>query len=581
MNFKCCALIPVYNHYVGLEQIVTRLCAFGLPCLFVDDGSDASTKTVLRGIVSSITGVECMTLASNQGKGAAVMAGFEYAAKQGYTHVLQVDADGQHDLDDVPALLKLAETNPDKLISGAPLFDSSVPRVRFYGRYLTHVLVWVETLSLQLRDSMCGFRVYPLTPTLVLMRRARIGRRMDFDTDIMVRLYWRGVDTVFLPTRVRYPEDGISHFRLLADNARMTWLHIRLLLGMLPRIPSLLRRNFARRRARHWAQMTERGSAFGIRILGAVHAWFGRRASRLLLVPVVSYFFITSPSARLASRQFLEAVRPYTQGSAAIDARPTWRNRVRHFWQFAVANLDMLVSWRDPSYGNFRFPERDQLQAVMHSNRGALLISAHLGNLEMTRALATQIPGLKVNALVYTRHAYKSSAVLEEASEAYSQRLIQVQELGPDTAVMLRAKVDAGEVVVIVGDRTPVSAISPLVQADFLGRPAPFAVGPWVLAHALECPVYLFFCVAEGSGYTIYLESFAERINLPRRGRQAAMQALVERYAGRLADYAARYPLQWYNFYDFWGDRRTGPVHLRGASDPKTDKHGQDSRTLA
>ncbi|MGH8403781.1 MAG: glycosyltransferase, partial [Gammaproteobacteria bacterium] len=342
------ALIPVYNQHTCLEQIAMRLRAFGLPCLFVDDGSDASTKTILRGIISSMTGVECLTLASNQGKGAAVMAGFEYTAKQGYTHALQVDADGQHDLDDVPALLKLTEANPDRLISGAPLFDSSVPRARFYGRYLTHVLVWIETLSLQLRDSMCGFRVYPLAPTLTLMRRTRIGRRMDFDTDIMVRLYWCGVDTVFLPTRVRYPEDGISHFRLFTDNARMIWLHIRLLLGMLPRVPSLLRRNFARRRARHWAQMPERGSAFGIRILGAVHAWFGRRASRVLLAPVVAYFYMTSPSARRASRQFLETVRPYAHGSPAMDARPIWRNRVRHFWQFAVANLDMLVSWRDP-----------------------------------------------------------------------------------------------------------------------------------------------------------------------------------------------------------------------------------------
>ncbi|MGA9852069.1 MAG: glycosyltransferase [Gammaproteobacteria bacterium] len=578
MNFKVCAVIPVYNHHACLEHIAARLLTCGLPCIFVDDGSDETTKTVLRKLASSGAGVECLTLASNQGKGAAVVAGFERSAELGYSHALQVDADGQHDLDDVPALLKLAEANPDRLISGTPLFDVSVPPARFYGRYLTHVLVWAETLSLQLRDSMCGFRVYPLAPALELVRRVRIGRRMDFDPEIMVRLYWCGIETLFLPTRVKYPEDGISHFRLFADNARMTWLHIRLLLGMLPRIPMLLRRNSMRRRARHWAQLRERGSAGGIRILGAVYAWFGRRASRMLLVPVVGYFFITSPLARRASRQFLAAVQAHVHDTA-INARPIWRNSIRHFWQFAVANLDMLVTWRDPRQVSLRFPDRAQLEAALNCGRGALLISAHLGNLEVTRALAAQMPSLKVNALVYTQHAYKSNAVLEAASEAYSQRLIQVQELGADTAMMLREKVDAGELVVIVGDRTPVSAASPVAQAEFLGRPAPFAVGPYVLAHALECPVYLFFCMAEGNGYTIHLESFAERIHLPRRGRDAAMQLLVDRYARRLAEYAARYPLQWYNFYDFWAERRPEADRLSTGA-PRLDTYGQSSQPL-
>ncbi len=248
MTFKPCAVVPVYNHHATLPAVVTALRERGLPVLLVDDGSDAATRAALD-VEAGRAGVDCLHLPVNQGKGAAVMAGIARAGSEGFTHALQVDADGQHDLDDVPALLAMAEAEPGQLISGCPVYDDSVPMVRFYCRYLTHAMVWVETLSLSLRDSMCGYRVYPVAPCLALARRVRIGRRMDFDTDIMVRLYWAGTPSVFLPTRVRYPDDGISHFRMLADNIRMVWLHLRLFAGMWPRLPRLLwRRRTVRRR---------------------------------------------------------------------------------------------------------------------------------------------------------------------------------------------------------------------------------------------------------------------------------------------------------------------------------------------
>ena len=225
MTFKACAVIPVYNHHVSLDEIVRCLGVYGLRCILVDDGSDTATKNVLRAIVTRRAEVECLSLERNSGKGAAVLAGLARAAEQGFTHILQVDADGQHALEDVPAMLALAQAHSGKLISGLPIFDDSVPQIRFYGRYITHICVWFETLSLQLRDSMCGFRIYPVAATLALAKRVKIGQHMDFDTDVMVRLYWAGVESLFLPTRVRYPQDGISHFRLLADNVRMTRMH--------------------------------------------------------------------------------------------------------------------------------------------------------------------------------------------------------------------------------------------------------------------------------------------------------------------------------------------------------------------
>jgi len=552
MNFRPCALIPVYNHHASLPRIVAALSAAGLPVILVDDGSDRVTKAAL----AALSGVEVLTQAQNQGKGAAVMTGLAHADERGYSHALQVDADGQHDLGDVPALLRLAEQHPQHLISGTPKYDASVPKARFYGRYLTHGLVWFETLSLTLKDSMCGFRVYPVAPCLALAKRARIGARMDFDTDIMVRLYWAGTESLFLPTRVRYPEDGISHFRMLRDNARMAWLHVRLGFGMLPRAPGLIRRNLRRHRQQHWAHIGERGTLTGLRFIGALDRLLPRFVGPAVLYSVTAYFFLSHTHARHASQRFLTAA-----GQPA-----TLTMSFRHFMSFSISILDKVAAWYDPARVPVQIPPpaRELFLSSVAQGRGFLMLSAHLGNLELARAVARLIPGVTINALVYTQNSKKLNAMLEETSEDYTLKLICVDEIGPDTAVLLRSKIDAGEVVVIVGDRVPVMLGSPRVQVPFLGRPAPFAVGPYVLAHVLECPVLLFFCLRETGGYKLYLEPFADRIQLPRQGRDAAAAAWAGRYAARLADYAARFPLQWYNFYDFWCEAATRPAPGKG-----------------
>ncbi|HEY4127603.1 MAG TPA: glycosyltransferase [Gammaproteobacteria bacterium] len=549
MNFRPCAVVPVYNHHTSLARIVAALRAEGLPVILVDDGSDAVTKSTLTALTGP--GVEVLTRPRNGGKGAAMLAGLAHAAVQGHTHALQVDADGQHDLGDVPAMLKLAAEHPHHLISGTPKYDESVPKVRFYGRYLTHILVWLVTLSFTLKDSMCGFRIYPIEPMLKL--RSKIGPRMDFDTDAMVRLYWAGTESLFLPTRVHYPEDGVSHYRMLRDNLRMLSLHLRLELQMLPRIPMLIARNLRRHRQQHWAHIGERGTLTGLRLIGAMDRLFPRWIGHLVLYPVTLYFFLSHPQARQASRRFL----------TAAGAHATLGMSFRHFFSFSISILDKVAAWYAPERIPMDLSEESRalFLGTLNQGRGLLLLSAHLGNLELARAIATLIPGVTINALVYTQNSKKLNAVLEETSDDYALKLIYVEEIGPDTAVLLRSKIDAGEVVVIVGDRVPVMPGRPMgrtqgttVQAEFLGRPAPFAMGPYVLAHVLECPVLLFFCLREGAGYKVHLEPFAERIVLPRQSRDEAARSWAGRYAARLADYATRFPLQWYNFYDFWAE---------------------------
>ncbi|RFP11614.1 glycosyltransferase family 2 protein [Duganella sp. BJB488] len=242
-DFKPCIVVPVYNHAHAIGAVVAGLLRHGAPCILVDDGSSAACAAVLDALARQHAGtVSLVRLAQNQGKGVAVLSGFRRAAELGYTHVLQIDADGQHETADVPKFLAQAVACPDAIIAGHPVYDESVPKARLYGRYATHIWVWINTLSFDIKDSMCGFRVYPVAPVNALAARSAIGARMNFDTDILVRLFWDGLQVVNLPTRVSYPSDGVSHFRVWSDNVRISWMHTKLFFGMLPRIPRLLAR---------------------------------------------------------------------------------------------------------------------------------------------------------------------------------------------------------------------------------------------------------------------------------------------------------------------------------------------------
>ncbi|HEY7885096.1 MAG TPA: glycosyltransferase family 2 protein [Cellvibrionaceae bacterium] len=244
--FAPCVIIPVYRHAHLLESLLVQLQALGVDAILVNDGGDEQASLTLRELAERFGYLLCEQF-PNGGKGSAVLLGMQHAAAAGYSHALQIDADGQHNAADIPRLLSQAEVEPTAVIAGVPVYDDSVPRHRFYSRYLTHVCVWIETLSLEIKDSMCGFRVYPLAPVLALARSTSIGSHMDFDTEIIVRLFWRGLRVISVPTKVIYPENGVSNFRLWRDNLAISWMHLRLLLGMLLRSPRLLYHRWQRR----------------------------------------------------------------------------------------------------------------------------------------------------------------------------------------------------------------------------------------------------------------------------------------------------------------------------------------------
>jgi glycosyltransferase involved in cell wall biosynthesis len=242
-DFKPCIVVPVYNHEGPLPGILARLKPYGIPTILVDDGSQESCARVLRELAAADPDLQLLSHPHNLGKGGAVKTGLAAARTRGFSHAVQLDADGQHDIDDLDRFLTCASTHPEAVVVGRPLFDDSVPKGRYYARYLTHIWVWINTLSFTIEDALCGYRVYPLDACMRLIENTRLGNRMDFDVEILIRAYWQGVEILSLPTRVSYPEDGLSHFRPWLDNALLSWMQARMFFGMLCRLPKLIRRH--------------------------------------------------------------------------------------------------------------------------------------------------------------------------------------------------------------------------------------------------------------------------------------------------------------------------------------------------
>ncbi|EGY8942377.1 glycosyltransferase [Salmonella enterica subsp. diarizonae serovar 60:r:z] len=552
LTFSPCVLIPCYNHGVMMSRVLARLQPFGLPCIVVDDGSDDATRDELARLAAENSNLALIRLPVNAGKGAAVLRGMQAAADAGFSHAVQVDADGQHDIEEIPGLLALAKEHPTALISGQPIYDGSIPRSRLYGRWVTHVWVWIETLSLQLKDSMCGFRVYPVAPTLQLAQRVTLGKRMDFDTEVMVRLYWQGNTSYFIPTRVTYPLDGLSHFDALKDNLRISRMHTRLFFGMLPRIPSLL----LRRSSTHWVHQQEVKGLWGMRLMVLVWRFLGRKVFSLMLYPVVGVYWLTASAARKASQSWISRVR--AQLTARQIPVPSNLTSYQHFLRFGDAMLDKIASWR----GELHFG-RDVVFAPgaeealnVSDPRGKLLLASHLGDVEACRALA-QLQGSKtINALVFSENARRFRQIMQEMAPLAGLNLLPVNDIGPDTAILLKEKLERGEWIAIVGDRIAVNTQRGgewrVCWSSFMGQVAPFPQGPFILASILRCPVSLIFALRQQKKLRIHCEPFADPLLLPRASRQHALQNAIDRYAERLEHYALQSPLDWFNFFDFW-----------------------------
>ena len=241
-EIRLCVIVPHYNHAAEFVRFLPKLASIALPILVVDDGSDQHNAAALADALKAYPAINCIRHATNRGKGAAVISAFYWARNQGYTHVLQIDADGQHEVGDIETFLRCAERHPQAIISGNPVFDHSVPKARLYGRKVTDFWVMLETWSLLIKDSLCGFRIYPLNAVEDLLDRCYLGPHMEFDTEMLVKAVWHDIPLQYIDTQVVYPANSVSHFRYGRDNCRLIILHTRLMLGMIWRSPVLATR---------------------------------------------------------------------------------------------------------------------------------------------------------------------------------------------------------------------------------------------------------------------------------------------------------------------------------------------------
>ncbi len=229
-------LIPSYNTGPRLFETVAGALRAWAPVWVVIDGSDDGTAEALQRVAASNPDLRVIVLSTNQGKGAAVLRGVALAQEQGFTHVLTMDSDGQHNAADIPTMMTLSAERPDAMVLGTPIFDASAPRVRVLGRRAANFLANVETFWAGIGDSLFGLRVYPIAPLLEAFAATRWMRRFDFDPEAAIRLCWRGVRPINFPTKVRYfrpTEGGVSHFHYLRDNLVLAFMYLRLLGEML------------------------------------------------------------------------------------------------------------------------------------------------------------------------------------------------------------------------------------------------------------------------------------------------------------------------------------------------------------
>lgn len=244
-------LIPSYNPGRKVIETVRAARAQWAPVWVVVDGSSDGSADWLRDMAAADPHLRVIVQPRNQGKGAAVLAGIEQAAREGFTHALTMDSDGQHPAELIPRFMQTSQEEPAAMVLGVPVFGAEAPRIRVLGRKVSNGWANLETLGMGIGDSLYGFRVYPIAPLARIMRRQRFMRRFDFDPEAAVRLAWAGVRPINLAAPVRYftPEEGgVSHFKYLRDNALLTWMHTRLFAGFLLRLPLLV-----------WRRLTQRG----------------------------------------------------------------------------------------------------------------------------------------------------------------------------------------------------------------------------------------------------------------------------------------------------------------------------------
>lgn len=300
----------------------------------------------------------------------------------------------------------------------------------------------------------------------------------------------------------------------------------------------------------HWANISERGTTTGMRFLIGMYKIGGPNLFKIFMFPVISVYFLLKRDARHASRDYLNRIEKSCPELPAIS----WRLSFLHFWQFALCMIDKFAIWMGKITENqIQLHNVEIIDQLVEQNKGAIFAITHLGNFEIMNALAQRHQGIKLTILHHTKHTEKFNRVLKPYIENNAIQFLQVTDLDVSLAMQLSEKVDKGEFVAIAADRIPISNPEATIECDFLGSTAQFPTGIYVLASLLSVAIVMIVCIKEDENYNIYFETLSESQKIPRSKRNQYIAESSRKFAKRLEFYTKKSPLQWFNFYHFWG----------------------------
>ena len=622
---KFAFLVPFYNHPQNIKALIAALKTYELPVIVVDDGSDEASKQILADLERT-EGILLLTRAQNGGKGIAMKDGFKFALERGFSHVLQIDADFQHDAALIGEFLRESEAHPQSIVCANPIYGDDAPKSRVHGRKITNFWVAINTLSLGIKDAMCGFRVYPLEQLKKVAAKSKTSR-MEFDIEILVNAARQGVDMHWIDTYVRYEKGGVSHFKMLRDNALISLMHAKCFFSLpkfaLSKIWRASRVNLSEKTRDEprkfdvesakssdknaanaqisveskengvkfdggineaskaqtllnlsksanfkdgandaqnlkkpqenaeqnlWWKKQERGGAFFLRLSLFLAQILPEFVLKLIVKIVVWFYYIFSKNERENIAVFRRNLSDFA-GSQTLNGTSVFS----HFEAFGGAICDKFRVWKGKiKDSELEIIDLERIKSeLIGAQKGQILLTAHLGNVEICKALGTRVDGFRMVILAYDKNSREFNEVLREISKNDgSVRMMLVNEL--DVAAMLELKniVESGEHIGIMGDRTPLGG-DKAARVKFLGKEASFNCGPYLIAGILGVKISSLWCQKIDGKFRIELVPLASAVKLG-RDKAAAAREYLQIYVRELENRCKQTPAQWFNFFDFW-----------------------------
>lgn len=322
-----------------------------------------------------------------------------------------------------------------------------------------------------------------------------------------------------------------------------------------------------------WSTIPERGRWVPLRLLVAVIRWIGYPAAIAAVWAGALYYALTHSVARTSSREYLRHLSRTARSKGVAVPDPVFSSVVRHFAEFGHAIVDKMYAWSGMlSVDDFEFVGREAFRQMYATGQGAVVFSAHFGNVEVARALLESLADVKINVLMFTKNSQVFNRFLRDLNPSSTLRIVPLERLGVDTVLDLQERVARGECIALMADRISAGAEERRVNSSFLGEAAGFPEGPFILASLLECPVYTIWCTRQApQRYLVRIRPFADRIVLARKNRQRDLQIWIEKYVHELENECLRAPLQWFNFFPYWKNYgEQGPDRRTEKSEPST-----------